>query len=215
MSFKKALRVPLGLTSLLMASALSHPALAGKEPVVLPDSSSVVGSLGMASDDPGGVLQNDPVGTGKYATSAYKLLSGIKNARLVPGVSTDCVAMSLDQLDVLVDAVSATGDDVKPAIQRLADQLGAELSGVGLQVSRLDMSRPSYDSAVTSANSFINGLSDPELELAARSPTFLAVLALLRNDTGAGCGGSADTLDSDLERRNLDEQVAIIKVATL
>ena len=156
----------------------SNLSVAGQAPVVLPDSSSagVGDTLAPSNDDISG--NSNAVST-EITRNVTSNLRSIRVQRSVPTVAGDTIAVPEQTISLISDAMTATGGEVEPAIQALADQLGQELRGVGLEVSLLSNTTGDYGSAVAAMNDFIMGLNSQELALALESPTLMAVHRIL------------------------------------
>ncbi|MEL6161468.1 MAG: hypothetical protein AAFQ40_09780 [Cyanobacteria bacterium J06623_5] len=159
--------------------------MAGSIPVAPPDSSGVnVGdSFAPAdSDSSSSSAAGNKVGTaGQIRGAALNIVRSIEAQGTVPSVGGRSLPISQQQLDVVKAAISATGDDVQPAIQALSQQLASELggSGIELDISVIGNSPADLSTAVAAANSLITSMNSAQLAAAIDSPTFILILSIL------------------------------------
>ncbi len=163
-----------GLTLVVVSTV----ALAGKGPVVLPDSSLAgVGDILAPSDD--NSTGNPTDLSTEISRQVVSNLRSIRVQRSVPTVTGDSIAVPEQSIRLISDALSATGGEIEPAIRALEQQLRLELSDVEVQVSLLGNSAVDYNTAVAAMNDFVLSLNSEQLALALESPTLMALHRLL------------------------------------
>lgn len=180
--------------ALVLSLCVSGQVWAGQTPVVLPDSSSagVGDSLAQAYGD----SRTDGAVQGQINRAVVATVETIRAQRAVPTVAGNFIAVPQQTIDLIVDAMEATGAAVEPAMTAVARQLARE--GVQGSVSLLGDTPSDYDSAVQSMNAFIDGLNSEQLGRALASPTLMTLHKMLSGRhvegtlvEGAGVLGSA------------------------
>jgi hypothetical protein len=156
----------------------STVAIGGKTPVVLPDSSlaGVADALAPSNDDTVGTAQASSTEISRQVLSN---LREIRVQRSVPTVAGDSITVPEQSIQLINDALSATGGEIEPAVRALEQQLRTELRGVGIQVSLLGNTFADYNTAVAAMNDFILSLNSEQLAVALQSPTLMALHRLL------------------------------------
>ncbi|MGC1305866.1 MAG: hypothetical protein WA885_01465 [Phormidesmis sp.] len=160
----------LALTCLSVAEIVSPAqALAGDKPVALPDS----GSSSISDTFAPGRDLNRSVVAARIDGELASALQSIQSTQSVSSVGGRTLSLSPDQLAIL--AAAAAGNDIE-ALER---QLIAEMGGLEIDVSVLEVSSGNLVSAVNAANQLVTSLDSTQLAAAIESPTMMALLRML------------------------------------
>ncbi|MGB3292582.1 MAG: hypothetical protein WBB01_06340 [Phormidesmis sp.] len=156
--------------------ALPARALAGRVPVVPPDSSNAVGDT---------FTPERPALTGD--TLAAQISNGVANAlrtiqvrQSVRSINGKYLFISPNKVAALTAALSQVQTGERLDIEALEQQISDEMGGLEVDLTVLGTSESDLESAIETTNSFIEGLTREQLALAVNAPTLLALLQLLR-----------------------------------
>ena len=192
---RSLIKFPLmALLCLCGTSAVMPPrAMAGSTPVALPDSSVTGVSDGFA---PAAETSSSSATPAQVAaqinTGVTTVLVKIASEGTVSSVGGRSLAISPQQVSTIAAVLSATGNDVQPAIVALEQQLSSELAGKSIEITVLASSASDLSSAITSANDIILSMSRAELIAAIESPTFMALVQVLGAANQPATGSDSD-----------------------
>lgn len=170
-------------------AVMTPQALAGRVPIVLPGSSTNGVSDGYApsADSPAISAQvSAQISEGMLTT-----LRTIETQGTVSSIGDRSLSISSQQVSTITAVLSATGNEVEPAIVALEQQLSTELDGREIDISVLGSSSGDLSSAIAAANDIILSLNRAELLAAIESPTFMAMLRVL--------GGANEAVVGDID----------------
>lgn len=151
----------------------SERAIAGREPVIIPESST---------NGLGDTFVPVPPRLVTVEEVVSNSLTDIGQSSSVPSGGSQSLPISDQQVVAIRDAIS--GDNQASIDQGLSDlqqQLSNELGGPSIDLSRVSNSRSSVQDAVDGANDLINSLDDQTLAAGAESPTLATLLRLLED----------------------------------
>ena len=170
LSFKLPLLTVAGVLATQMT--FSGRAIAGREPVIIPDSST--NGLGDTfAPTPPRVLTVEEI--------VNNSLDNIDQGSSVPSGSQG-VPITNQQVAAIRDAISAGNSaDLDQALSDLQQQLSNELGGPSINLGRVDNSRGSVQDAVDASNNLINSLDEQTLGAGVESPTLNTLLRLLED----------------------------------
>jgi hypothetical protein len=182
----------LALLSLLSAEALlAAPAMAGREPVTPPDSSGA-GVENTFPNGPGGPPSGQMVSERIY-NGFLNTLRTIEQRELVPAVGGQDLPISPEQIAKIESSFLGQGNNIETRLTDLEQQIATEMGVELVDLSLLGNSSNDLKTAIDSANTLIRGFDSEELAAAKDSPTFMALLRLLR-------GGKEALNDPELDR---------------
>jgi len=177
-SFPKPFRPKIWLCALtcvlVTPIVFSDAAIAGVEPVVLPESgsSSVGDNFGPPIDRPRTTIEEGSI----------DVLDAIQNRSSVPAIDGERLSISPEAVSTIRDSLQANSQtNLEPSLTRLEQQLANEIGNTPFEVLRINNSPSELRSAISSTNRLINSLDSQQLAAASQSPTFLSLLELLRN----------------------------------
>lgn len=167
----------LALSCFLFAEvALPTQALAGRVPVIPPDSSNAVGDT---------FTPTRPALTGDVL--AAQISNGVANAlqtiqarQSVPSINGRYLFISPSKVAALTAALASVQTGERLDIEALERQISDEMGGLEVDLTVLGTSESELETAIETTNSFIEGLTREQLALAINAPTLLALLQLLR-----------------------------------
>jgi hypothetical protein len=182
----------LALLSLLSAEALlAAPAMAGQAPVTPPDSSGA-GVENTFPNGPGGPPSGQMVSERIY-NGFLNTLRTIEQRELVPAVGGQDLPISPEQIAKIESSFLDQGNNIETRLTDLEQQIATEMGVELVDLSLLGNSSNDLKTAIDSANTLIRGFDSEELAAAKDSPTFMALLRLLR-------GGKEALNDPELDR---------------
>jgi hypothetical protein len=169
----------LALLCVLGASALVPPAaVAGSRGVTPPDSS------GSGLDNTFG--PNGPSGPPSSQMVSERIYNGMRNELQtiqqrgsVASVGNRTLPISTEQI-ARIESLLLGSSDRSAGLAAIQQQLSAEMGGAAIELSPLGNSANDLQRAIESANTVIKSLNREQLAAAAQSPTFMALLKLLK-----------------------------------
>ncbi|MGB3788321.1 MAG: hypothetical protein WA949_09940 [Phormidesmis sp.] len=151
----------------------SGRAIAGREPVIIPDSST---------NGLGDTFAPTPPRVMTVEEIVNNSLNDIGQNSSVPSGSSQSLPITDQQVAAIRDAISAENPaSLQQALSDLQQQLSNELGGPSINLARVDNSRASVQDAVEASNDLINSLNNQILEAGAESPTLTTLLELLED----------------------------------
>ena len=151
----------------------SERAIAGREPVIIPDSST--NGLGDTfAPVPPRLLTVEEI--------VNNSLTDIGQDSAVPVGDSQSLPIDGQQVIAIRDAISGESPaSLEQALADLQQQLSDDLGGARITLSRVDNSRAAVQEAVDTSNALINSLDNQTLAAGAESPTLATLLRLLED----------------------------------
>lgn len=149
---------------------LSRSAIAGSAPIVIPES----GSSGVADN----YVPQPFVNANPDQLFSVRISSGIANAlRIIEQrQSVSGVGQTLPLSPTQLATLKAAFFDLEALEQQLANEMGGQI----ISLSALGSTQGDLRTAIESVNAMIMAMNPEQLEAARKSPTFLALLQLLK-----------------------------------
>ena len=169
-------------------------AIAGDRPVALPDS----GSSGLGDTFSPEEREYSSKTTAQISRKLAETLQQIQTRQSVESVGGQTIALSSEELDAIAAAVSTEID-----LDALEQQLIAEMGGLALEVSALEVSPDNLAAAVDAMNKLVLSLDSEQLALAVKSPIFISLLRLLEAANQATDEDSLATVSGEIANRLL------------
>ena len=165
----------LALACLSVDIALPSRALAGKVPVVPPDSSNAVGDTFTPGRPP---LTGNTLAT-QISNGVANALRTIQVRQSVPSINGRTLFISPSKVAALTAALSSVQTGEQLDIDTLERQISDEMCGLEVDLTVLGTSESDLETAIETTNRFIEGLTREQLACAINAPTLLALLQLL------------------------------------
>ncbi len=183
---RSLLKFPL-LALLCVLSAeilLTPPAIAGREGVTIPESSGSGLDNTFGPNRPSGPPSPEIVSERIY-TGILNALRTIEQRESVSSVDGQNLPISPEQIARIESSLLGRGSNIEARLAELEQQLATEMGVKVVDLSLLGNSSDDLKTAIDSTNMLIRGFNSEELAAAKDSPTFMALLRLLRSGKDA------------------------------
>ncbi len=155
----------------------SGRAIAGSEPVIIPDSST---------NGLGDTFADEPEGTSVCALTVEGLVNEFLNTigrnLSTPAGSNQSLSSSNPDVEAVRRAISSDSQSsLEEALASLQQRISDDLGGPKVVLYRVENSIEDIEAAVKTSNETVNGLDDATIVAASESPALAAVLKSLEN----------------------------------
>jgi hypothetical protein len=188
---KLLLKFPLLALILLFITEAVLPgrAIAGSEPVVIPDAATTtLGDTLLEQTLFPGLEQTVDV-SAQIGGAVANTVQTLQSNEEVPSINGRTLSISSEKLDVIAAAISNAGFDIEILEEQLSEEMDLEI-----ELSVLGTSSDELEEAIKAVNELIVGLDREHLITAVESPTFMALLKMLGNANQAVTGDSDEFL---------------------